>query len=195
VRPSDEDLVARHLRGDPEGFAELVARYTSRLFHLIYRFTGDRALAEDFTQESFLRAYASLPRSQFERPFRPWLFQIGVNLCRDWARRRVHQPLPFTDMQDETEGNVSLIESLPGDEPSPMDQVETREMGEALRHAVGTLPPEDRLMLALRYDEELSYAEIGQWFRLAPATVGTHIFRAKQRLRVSLSRFRGGGEG
>jgi RNA polymerase sigma-70 factor (ECF subfamily) len=189
MRPSDEDLVARHLRGDPEAFAELVARYTGRLFHLIYRFTGDRAQAEDMTQESLVRAYAALPRSQAERPFRPWLFQIAVNLCRDWARRNKNRALLFTEIEAGPEEEFSPEEVIADDEPSPIEHLETKELDTALRHAVGDLSEQDRLMLTLRYDEELSYAEIGEWLKLPSATVGTHLFRAKRRLRQALTQF------
>lgn len=84
MRPTDEQVVARHLRGDPEAFAELVSRYAARLFSLACRSTGERSEAEDIVQECFLRVYAALLRSRADpRPFKPWLFQIAVNLCRD----------------------------------------------------------------------------------------------------------------
>jgi len=182
--PTDEELVARHLRGDPQAFAELIARYTGRVFNLAYRFTGDRAEAEDVAQESFLRAYAALPRSQTERPFKPWLFQIVVNLCRDQARRK--RPVTFTDLDSADEAETAWTETIPETGLLPLEQVEANEMEAALHSALMELAEEDRLMLTLRYTEELSYEEIGQMLSLPPATVGTRLFRSKQRLRVKL---------
>jgi RNA polymerase sigma-70 factor, ECF subfamily len=187
VPPSDEELVKRHLQGDPEAFAELIDRYSGRLFNLAYRFTGDRGEAEDVAQETFLRVYSALPRSRLELAFRPWLFRIAVNLCRDLARRK--RPTPFTDLprgQDAPAGEDGM-EALPDPGPSPADQVETQATEAALRRAVMELPPAQRLIVTLRYNEALSYEEIGRLLDMPPATVGTSLLRARRRLRAVLS--------
>src|SRR6476646_7825170 len=136
------DWVARHLRGDPEAFAQLVSLYSARVFNLALRFTGDRAEAEDLTQEAFLRAYTALPRSRTELPFRPWLLQITVNLCRDWARRK--RPVAFSDLGDMDEidemgaGPDGLpAEGLADPDPSPPQAAEAREQLADLRRAGG----------------------------------------------------------
>src|SRR5258706_9419768 len=139
------DWVARHLRGDPEAFAQLVSLYSARVFNLALRFTGDRAEAEDLTQEAFLRAYAALPRSKAELPFRPWLLQITVNLCRDWARRK--RPVAFSDLGDLVDDLDGLAaEGLADPDPPPPQAAETREQLDELRRAVLALPPALRLM-------------------------------------------------
>ena len=84
---SDQALVRQTLLGDAQAFAELVTRYTAPLFNLAFRLTGDLSEAENVTQDAFLHAYAALPRSRTDLAFKPWLFQISVNLCRDLARR------------------------------------------------------------------------------------------------------------
>src|SRR5512139_4341770 len=96
---SDEALVAQHLQGDAQAFAELVMRYTAPIFNLAFRLTGDRVEAENVTQEAFLRAYSALPHSRIEMAFKPWLFQIAVNLCRDLARKK--RPDAFADLAPE----------------------------------------------------------------------------------------------
>ena len=182
------DWVARHLRGDPEAFAQLVSLYSARVFNLALRFTGDRAEAEDLTQEAFLRAYAALPRSRVELPFRPWLLQITVNLCRDWARRK--RPVAFSDLGDVDDGlaaeGQAAAERLADPDPPPPQAAEAREQLSDLRRAVLALPPALRLMVTLRYNEELSYEQIGQLLHLPPATVGTSLLRARRRLRAAL---------
>lgn len=192
MQRSDEDLVARHLAGDPQAFAELVARHTGRLYNLAYRLTADQAEAEDIVQESFLRAFQALPRSQTGRAFKPWLFQIAVNRCRDWARRSRHRPLAFSSLEGVgLDEHDSPAESVPGLDPSPLEQVERDELGSALGRAVMALEEEDRVILTLRYNEGLSYAEMSQILEAPTGTIGTHLFRAKLRLRKALLGFLG----
>ena len=180
--------MARHLRGDPEAFTELVSLFSARVFNLALRFTGDRAEAEDLTQEAFLRAYTALPRSRVELPFRPWLLQITVNLCRDWARRK--RPLSFSDLGasgDETDaGGPGEADGLADPQPPPAQAAEASEQLAELRRAVMDLPPALRLVVTLRYNEELSYEQIGQMLNMPPASVGTSLLRARRRLRAAL---------
>jgi RNA polymerase sigma-70 factor (ECF subfamily) len=181
------ELVDRHLRGDPEAFAQLVSLFSARVFNLALRFTGDRAEAEDLTQEAFLRAYAALPRSRTELPFRPWLLQITVNLCRDWARRQ--RPLAFSDLDglDEADAGEPAAEQVADPDPLPPQAAEAHEQLADLRRAVLALPPDLRLLVTLRYNEELSYEQMAQLLHLPPATVGTSLLRARRRLRAALA--------
>ena len=202
-RSANEDeaarqLVARHLSGDPDAFAELVSLFSGRVFNLALRFTGDRAEAEDIAQESFLRAFTALPRSRAELPFRPWLLQIAVNLCRDWARRK--RPVPFSDLAASGEdpgdaaeraaavaGGEAGVEGLADPEPLPAEAAELSEQMAELRRAVMALPPAFRMIVTLRYNEDLSYEEIGHLLNMPPATVGTSLLRARRRLRAALT--------
>ena len=172
--------MARHLGGDPEAFAQLVSLFSARVFNLALRFAGDRAEAEDLTQEAFLRAYTALPRSKAELPFRPWLLQIAVNLCRDWARRK--RPVTFSDLAESGDDADGLADP----QPLPPQAAETQAQLTDLRRAVMALPPALRLIVTLRYNEELSYEQIGQLLNMPPATVGTSLLRARRRLRAAL---------
>jgi RNA polymerase sigma-70 factor (ECF subfamily) len=197
---ADEDslsrqLVARHLRGEAEAFAALVGLYSGRVYNLALRFTGDPAEAEDLTQETFLRAYTALPRSRAELPFRPWLLHIAVNLCRDWARRK--RPLAFSDLagdsRDSGDGGDDFardggaIAAVPDPEPVPPEAAEAHEQLEHLRQAVRRLPPALQLIVTLRYNEALSYEEIGRLLDMPAASVGTSLLRARRRLRAALA--------
>ncbi|MDL1897902.1 sigma-70 family RNA polymerase sigma factor, partial [Anaerolineae bacterium CFX7] len=85
VELSDAALVAQHLAGDPHAFAELVQRYTGAVYNIAFRFTNNAADAEQISQETFLRAWRALPRLDAQRPLKPYLAKIALNLCRDWA--------------------------------------------------------------------------------------------------------------
>jgi RNA polymerase sigma-70 factor (ECF subfamily) len=179
---SDEALVTQHLCGDDQAFAALVARYTAPIFNLAFRLTDDRAEAENATQETFLRAYSALPRSRTDLAFKPWLFQIAVNLCRDLARKK--RPAAFADLAQEDESSPE--EAIEDETPLPLEQVEERELEKALTRAVADLPEIYRAVVTLRYTEELSYEEIAAVLKLPVNTVRTHLFRAKAMLRKAL---------
>lgn len=177
----DAELVAQHLAGDPRAFAELVKRYTNAIYNLAYRFTGDRAEAENLTQETFLRAWHALPRIALDKPLKPYLLQIVWNLCRDWAAKRQGVDIVSLDAEDD---------SSPGETASSGDEVWTalseRELSERIRMKWEQLPPTYRAVIALRYTEGLSYQEMATALGLPLNTVRTHLRRAKARLRALL---------
>jgi RNA polymerase sigma-70 factor (ECF subfamily) len=184
--------VARHLAGDPDAFAQLVTLFSGRVFNLALRFTGDQAEAEDITQETFLRAYTALPGSRNDLPFRPWLLQIAVNLCRDRARRK--RPLTFSDLAADSRREADMIAdtddgaaAVPDPAPQPPEAAEAEEQLAGLRQALMTLPPALRMLVTLRYNEGLSYEEIGRLLDMPPASVGTGLLRARRRLRAALA--------
>jgi RNA polymerase sigma-70 factor (ECF subfamily) len=183
---NDEALVNSFLRGDAQAFAELVTRYTAPIFNLSFRLTDDRAEAENVTQETFLRAYAALPRSRTDLAFKPWLFQIAVNLCRDWARKK--RPAAFSDLAQEDESAPE--EEIRDESPLLPEQVEEREMEQALARAVAGLPEIYRAVVTLRYTEGLAYEEIAAVLKLPVNTVRTHLFRAKAMLRKALAEWK-----
>ncbi len=181
---ADEELVRRHLNGDRRAFGELVERYSGPVFNLAYRLIHDRQEAENIAQETFLRAFRALPNSDWQRPFKPWLFAIATNLCRDWARRR--RVWSFSDLADET-GDDPDADDLLDTAPLVTDQLEDAELHQALQRAVDALPPAYRAAVVLRYTEGLSYEAIATALDLPLNTVRTHLSRAKQRLRVALA--------
>lgn len=174
---SDAELVSRHLAGDPRAFAELVKRYTRAIYNVTYRYTGDAAEAENLTQETFLRAWNALPRVGLDRPLKPYLVKIAVNLCRDWAARR---PATVVPLEDENQSD------LPDDDGDPWHAVNAQELRERVRAELDALPPLDRMVLALRYSEEMSYEEIAAALDMPVNTVRTQLFRAKAKLRALL---------
>jgi RNA polymerase sigma-70 factor (ECF subfamily) len=180
---SDEALVAQHLQGDAQAFAELVTRYTAPVFNLAFRLTGDRAEAENVAQEAFLRAYVALPHSRTDLAFKPWLFQIAVNLCRDLARKK--RPAAFAELAQED--GIAPEEAIEDQAPLLLETVAERELERALARAVDGLPEAYRAVVTLRYTEGLSYEEMAAALGLPVNTVRTHLFRAKAMLRQLLA--------
>jgi RNA polymerase sigma-70 factor (ECF subfamily) len=178
---SDEALAARHLRGDPQAFRELARRYTTPIYNLALRLTCDPMEAENITQDTFLRALNALPRVSLDRPLKPWLFKIAINLCRQWAERK--KPQLFSELVNSGEAG---IEAVPDGSTPPLEKLEEDELRERIRAEVDRLPPLDQTVIALRYVESLSYEQIAQALDLPLNTVRTRLRRAKLKLRSAL---------
>jgi len=155
----------------------LIERYTPLIYHIVRRMCSDRHETEAITQEAFLRAWERLPRSKAERPFRAWLVQIAVNAARDALKKQ--RPLDFADLPES-----ELV--VANDEPGPEERFEDVEALARLDLAVKGLPAPYRVVIAMRYQAEMSYEEIAATLNLPQNTVRTHLRRAKQRLREAL---------
>src|SRR5512140_1741579 len=90
---SDEELVARSMRGDADSFNQLIVRWERPIYALAYRVIGREEDARDVCQETFLRAFRGIAAFKGQAKFSSWLYRIALNLCRDWMRRERRAPL------------------------------------------------------------------------------------------------------
>ncbi len=188
LTPSDEALLTQYKQGDTRAFRTLVDRYTPPIYNLAHRLLRDPMEAENVTQETFIRVVLSIDRVRLDAPFRPYLFRIAVNLCRDVVRKK--RPLLFSDLDSaalredaEFEG---ISETIVDDTPTLWERLEAEEVRSRLSNAVDTLPTRYQMVITLRYIEGFSYEEIAQTLGLPVNTVRTHLRRAKEQLRLTL---------
>lgn len=176
ARPiSDADLVRRAQRGDAGAFSVLVRRHETRVFNYVLRLVGDRSLAEDLTQEVFLRVFQRLPTFSFRCKFTTWLFQVTKNRVLDEIRDRERQPI-----------QVALDETAPLSAPDvPLEEGETLA---ALWQAIEGLPTDLKMALLLREIVGFSYSEIAEALEITLSTVKWRIFSAREALVLVLSR-------
>jgi RNA polymerase sigma-70 factor (ECF subfamily) len=174
VAPSDNDLVARSLRGDTDAFGTLVLRYREMVIGVAYRLCGDAALAEDVAQETFIRVWDKLSTFRPEGNFRAWLARIATNLTIDALRRRK----PVVDIAD-------LAIAASGQEPETV--VLKGERAAAVREALMQLPLHSRMVLVLREYEALSYQEIADALDIPLGTVKSRLNDARRRLKAELA--------
>ena len=179
--PDESFLIARARRGDPSAFEEIVRLYQRRVYGVALRIVRAHDVADDVTQETFLRAWRSLDRFDLERPFGPWVCRIAANLAVNHVRspRAREEGLP--------EGHAETRSSGPG----PLGALLDAEGARVLEAAMGQLPQEQRAVLVLRVVEDLSYAEIAETLGISPGTVMSRLFRARERLAQSLSPYLG----
>jgi RNA polymerase sigma-70 factor (ECF subfamily) len=182
---SDEKLMLRVGQGDRRAFDEIVRRYNSRMINLAYQITGDRDLAEDIGQETFLRAYRSASRYREISKFSTWLYTIAINLCRNELRRRKFRMFSLEGMAEREESDRLRID-IADESMKPDVDLERKEIGRLVRGAIARLPEKFRTALVLRDIQGLSYEEIGDVLGLAEGTVKSRINRARLRVKEIL---------
>jgi RNA polymerase sigma-70 factor, ECF subfamily len=153
----------------------LVRRHETRVFNFVVRLVGDRTLAEDLTQEVFLRVFQRLPTFSFGCKFTTWLFQVTKNRVLDELRDRERRPCQVT------------LDDLPP--LAAMDApLEQRELAAALWRAIEGLPSDLQMVLVLRDVVGLSYSEIAEALEIRLSTVKWRIFAAREKVVLVLSR-------
>ena len=164
-------IVAQALAGSQSAFEQIVRRYQRPIISLISRMTGDRALAEDLAQETFVKAFRSLAAFDTTRRLSSWLFRIAHNTAIDAMRRARPPQVPFETVL------------TAGDAPDePPDPVERRELGHALEAALDALRPDQRAAIVLRYENGLSFDEIGTILGVPEVTARSHVHRARKEM-------------
>jgi RNA polymerase sigma-70 factor (ECF subfamily) len=183
---SDEQLVERALAGDPEAFGEIVRRWERRIFALSFGMLGSAEDARDATQETFMAAFRNLRGFRGEARVSSWLHRIAVNQCITRQRRvRVRAE---TGIEDEQGAAGERFLAAPA-EASPAVLVEGREQTEAVRRAVGALPPELREVVLMKEFEELTFQEIADALGIPLSTVKSRLYTALRQLRMRLVRY------
>jgi RNA polymerase sigma-70 factor (ECF subfamily) len=189
---SDQEVVLQAREGLEAAYRELIRRYERPIFSLIYRMVRDRALAEDLSQETFIKALNAIDSYRPEYKFSSWIFKIANNAAIDQIRRRELDTLsldgsPHATTPDEIEATALQV-SARG--LSPLEALESSELGGQIEQAIGRLRPEYRSCILLRHVEGLAYEEIAELMNLPLGTVKTYIHRARNELRDLLAHTR-----
>jgi RNA polymerase sigma-70 factor, ECF subfamily len=166
--PSDEALLAAHLRGDPRAFGELVVRHERRIYGLCLRILGNREDAEDATQEAFLAALRRASSFRRAAAFSTWLYRIAVNAATDQARRRGRARLSTLDPTD------AGLDVAPGG-----DLGEMVASAVAVQTALAQVPEEFRIAVILCDLYRVPYADAAQILEVPVGTVKSRVFRGR----------------
>ena len=184
----DADVVKHAQRGRESAFRELVRRYERPVFSLVYRMVRDRELAEDLSQDAFVKVLNHIDRYSPEFKFSSWLFKIANNVAIDHLRRRKLDTISIDGSPYATNPTdaKSTALNLPIEQESALEELVARELGTEIEQAIGTLRPEYRACIMLRHVEGRSYEEIAATLDLPLGTVKTYIHRARHELRQIL---------
>ncbi len=179
MKNSDVELIHRILDGDDSAFSELVKKYQKPVHALVWRKIGDFHIAEEITQDTFLKAYQRLATLKQPQRFTGWLYVIAANNCKMWMRKKrlQTQPLEETDSAQLEKATYSQY----------VVEEKERTIGEAKREVVkqllATLQESDRTVITLHYFSEMSAAEIGAFLGVSVNTIKSRLRRAQQRLK------------
>ena len=176
LQQPDFGVLRKAQKGDERAFSIIVRAYQVPVFNYVLRLVGDRSLAEDLTQEVFLRVYQGLPKFSLRSKFTTWLFQVTKNRVLDELRASERRPRGLVAIDD-----APPLEVL----DAPVEQVE---MIQALWVAVDGLSTDLKMALLLRDVVGLSYNEIADSLDTTLATVKWRIFKAREEVQLALAR-------
>jgi RNA polymerase sigma-70 factor, ECF subfamily len=187
---SDEVLCQRVADRDEAAFDQLVERYQGRAYRLAWSVLRDAEEARDVSQEAFIRLYQSAASFGGRAKFSTWFYRLLVNLCLDQRRktrwwRQIFTGSDGTGRSGEDSGET-LLDRQPAPTTDPLEGMAKARETDRLWAAVGTLSPQQRAVVILQAQEELSTKEIATILKCSEATVRVHLHRALMTLRRTM---------
>jgi RNA polymerase sigma-70 factor (ECF subfamily) len=182
----DAALMLRVKQGDAAAFTQLVEKYKQPIMNLVWRTVRDETEAEDITQNVFVQAWKSAPRYQATAKFSTWLFTIARNLCLNEFRRRSRHPAESLDQMRDDSDDQPMFQVVDKRVRAAQDEMLQGELEHKVDAAIGALPENQRIALALCRQEELSYEEIADVLGCSLSATKSLIHRARETLKAQL---------
>ena len=180
LNENDRELIEACQRGDPEAFALLFDANSDKIYSIALRYAGDEAAAMDIAQDTFLKLLSHIGQFRSDAKFDTWLYRLVVNSCLDHQRRK-RKLRPLLD---------GLLDAVCTVHETVLHELLRQERKEAVHDVVAKLPPEQRIVVILRYMEDLSYEHIADIVGCSIGTVSSRLNRAHKVLERRLSHLR-----
>ena len=180
---SELDLVKQCQGGNTEAFDQLVTRYRTRVFAMIYNMVHNEQDAWDLAQDSFVKAWKSIRRFRGRSSFYTWIYRIVMNVTIDWLRKKQVKGAG-TEFNDA----IQLREIEPGSrtspkaDPLPHERMERSEIRARIDNAIAQISPEHRAVIVMKEIEEMQYHEIAEALGCSIGTVMSRLFYARKKL-------------
>lgn len=180
---SELDLVKRCQTGDAEAFDQLVSRYRTRVFGMIYNMVHNEQDAWDLAQESFLKAWKSIARFRGQSSFYTWIYRIVTNVTIDWLRKKQVKGggAEFNDELQVREVDPAA-RTVPKADAAPHERMEQAEIRARIDGAIQQLSPEHRAVILMKEIEDMQYHEIAEALGCSIGTVMSRLFYARKKL-------------
>ena len=179
MKNEDAQLVNQFLTGNENAFTTLVKKYQKSVHALAWRKIGDFHIAEELTQDTFLKAYEKLPTLKNPNQFAGWLYVIADRLCIDWHRKRK----PPIESLETTSGEEIEASSYRHYEDEQRKEASVEHRCRRIRSLLEKLPESERTVVTLHYLGEMTYKAISEFLGVSPNTVQSRLQRARNRLR------------
>jgi RNA polymerase sigma-70 factor (ECF subfamily) len=177
---SSADLVARASSGDQEAFRLIFERYSRPVISFIFDLVSDRSLADELTQETFVRAFRNLHALRQETKLSTWLFGIAKNVARESLRARARDSRRV-ELDDQAVLNLS------DKGPVPVNQLLNKELNELIQRSLAMLDDDKRLVFTLKIFQQCSYEEIADITGFSISKLKTDLHRARSEMRRRIS--------
>jgi RNA polymerase sigma-70 factor (ECF subfamily) len=184
---SELDLVKRCQAGQADAFDELVVRYRTRIFGMIYNMVHNEQDAWDLAQDSFVKAWKSMKRFRGQSSFYTWMYRIVMNVTIDWLRKK-----QIKGAGAEFDDSIQLKEidpaskTVPKPDALPYERMERSEIRAQIDNAISQLTPEHRAVILMKEIEEMQYHEIAEALGCSIGTVMSRLFYARKKLQALL---------
>jgi len=186
VEEDDITLVRRCQKGDTKAFEQLVIKYRSKVFSMIYGIVQNEQDAWDSAQEGFIKAWRSIHRFKSESSFYTWLYRIMTNVTLDALRRKsLKKSAEFDDHVTSSQIEPSS-RTTPVADPLPHRGLERAEIRQRIEQAIDQLSPEHRAVILMKEVEDLQYNEIAEAVGCSIGTVMSRLFYARKKLQAML---------
>lgn len=177
----ERELIHRAAEGDEAAFEALISPYWEPLTRLCLHILADPDEAADAAQETIIKAWRGLAAFRASAAFSTWLYRLATNACTDALRRKKRaRTVPI--VQTDESGEEYTLE-LPDGAPTPEQALLQKERRARLLRALERLEPQQRELLSLRIDAELSYEQIAELLHIRVGTVKSRLSRAREKLR------------
>ena len=186
VEHDDIALVRRCQKGDALAFEQLVIKYRSKVFSMIYGMVQNEQDAWDLAQEGFVKAWRSIHRFKGQASFYTWLYRIVTNVAIDSLRRKSFKKTAEFDDEIAATQVEPGSKTMPQPDPMPHQGLEREEIRHRIEHALNKLSPEHRAVIVMKEIEELQYNEIAEALGCSIGTVMSRLFYARKKLQTLL---------
>lgn len=176
---ADLVLVDLAIKGDQRAYAELLERYRDAIYFMLLKMVNNKSDAEDLTIEAFGKAFKRLVQYTPSYAFSTWLFKIASNNCIDFIRRKKMVTFSIDRTFENDEGGEMKMD-IKAEGLNPEEKVIKKQKIKHMREIVETLKPRYRILVEMRYFDELSYEEIAEKLELPLGTVKAQLFRARE---------------
>jgi RNA polymerase sigma-70 factor, ECF subfamily len=181
---SSADLVTRVCAGDGEAFRLIFERYSRPVISFIFDMVNDRALAEELTQETFVRAFRAIRTMRRETKLSTWLFGIARNVARESLRARA-RAVRHVDLADKAVTDLSDQKAV------PVEGVLSKELNDVILRSLAALDEDKRLVFTLKVLHQCSYEEIAEITGFSIAKLKTDLHRARVEMRRRIGSYAG----